>query len=211
MRTLHTTLRALLPSMLLAGALLAGCRTPRPDPAPQAFTWPVPPGWRPETIPFPLGFARDLPYRGVEELRFAPGVFDPASPSYWSYAFVWWLEGQPALEPATLERDLVRYFRGLSLAVGGKKFRLDPGRFRATLTEEASSQQEQRPVRRLRGQVDSYDAFTTGKELTLNVEVLIWDCPAARRRVLLCAASPQPSTAEVWVRLRQAQASFVCR
>jgi len=39
------------------------------------FRWPVAEGWRKETIPFPLEFARDLPFSGVEELRFAPGMF----------------------------------------------------------------------------------------------------------------------------------------
>ena len=37
--------------------------------------WAVPVGWKAETIPFPLGFAPGLAYRGVEELRFPPGFF----------------------------------------------------------------------------------------------------------------------------------------
>src|SRR4051794_9456116 len=86
--------------------LLGACAAPRPPaPPPEqtrsaaaspSFTLPLPPGFRTETIPFPLGFAPDLPYRGVEELRFAPGMFQPGAPDFWSYAFVWWLEGNPS-------------------------------------------------------------------------------------------------------------------
>jgi hypothetical protein len=43
--------------------------TPAPAPSPvpaqdagaAAFDWPLPDGWKGETIPFPLGFAPDLP------------------------------------------------------------------------------------------------------------------------------------------------------
>src|SRR5688500_2734436 len=50
------------------------------------FAWPVPAGWRTETIPFPLGFAPTLPYTGIEELRFAPGMFKAGSDDFWTYA-----------------------------------------------------------------------------------------------------------------------------
>jgi hypothetical protein len=40
------------------------------------FYMPVPDGWRTETIPFPLDFAPELKYEGVEELRFSPWMFE---------------------------------------------------------------------------------------------------------------------------------------
>ena len=43
------------------------------------FSMPTPEGWRTETIPFPLEFAPELEYEGLEELRFAPGMFDAAA------------------------------------------------------------------------------------------------------------------------------------
>ncbi len=48
----------------------------------------APSDWRPEVIPFPLGFAPDLGLEGVEELRFAPGMFDAKAADYFSYCFV---------------------------------------------------------------------------------------------------------------------------
>src|SRR5262249_653024 len=83
----HSARIALAAAMALAAA---GCQTAAPKPdtaereeatAPAAkLEWPLPEGWRSETIPFPLDFARDLPLEGVEELRFAPGMFKTDRP-----------------------------------------------------------------------------------------------------------------------------------
>ncbi len=39
-----------------------------------SFFLPTPEGWQTETIPFPLEFAPEIKYEGLEELRFAPGM-----------------------------------------------------------------------------------------------------------------------------------------
>jgi hypothetical protein len=90
---------------------------PPPPPAVKSEPWPTPAGWKSETIPFPLDFAPSLAHRGVEELRFAPGMFDPAAPGYWSYAFVWRVEDAAALDAKQLGDELTAYFRGLLAAV----------------------------------------------------------------------------------------------
>src|SRR5258706_6245682 len=93
--------------------VLAACSS-----APAAPTkWPVPPRWRTEVIPFPLDFAPSLAHKGVEEIRFPPGFFDPASPDRWSYAFVWRLDDAADLAPAVLGAELKTYFEGLTKAV----------------------------------------------------------------------------------------------
>jgi hypothetical protein len=83
--------------------------------------WPTPAGFRSETIAFPLDFAPRLAHQGVEELRFAPGFFDPAAPGYWSYAFVWRTQDPAALDAAAVGAELTAYFRGLIEAVDEAK------------------------------------------------------------------------------------------
>jgi hypothetical protein len=101
------------------GAAVTG---PPPEPVVKAKTaWRVPDGFRGETIPFPLDFAPSLSHRGAEELRFAPGVFDPAAPGYWSYAFAWRTDDAAALDAAALAGELTAYFRGLIDAVDTAK------------------------------------------------------------------------------------------
>jgi hypothetical protein len=99
-----------------------GCSASKP--APSAKDWEVPAGWRSEVIPFPLDFAQDIDHRGVEELRFPPGFFDPSSGEYWSYAFVWRTEDSARLDATALADELTRYFRGLIRAVDDKQKRI---------------------------------------------------------------------------------------
>ena len=102
--------------------------TPAPVPSaapPEAVApWRIPAGWRSETIPFPLDFAPSLAHRGVEELRFAPGMFDPKAPGYWSYAFLWRTEDAAALDADALAAELTTYFRGLLAAVDKERGRI---------------------------------------------------------------------------------------
>jgi hypothetical protein len=177
------------------------------------FVWPAPEGWKTETIPFPLDFAPDLPYRGREELRFAPAFFEPSAPGYFSYAFVWWLEGSPALDQQSLERDLARYFAGLCGAVGGKKFSFDPGRFKARLEPAEPSATAIAATKAFQGTIDAYDPFKNGngREITLNVDISIGDCAAEGRRVVLVLASPKPRSDTIWKALAERKSGFHCR
>ena len=91
------------------------------EPTTKAATpWDLPAQYRSEVIPFPLEFAPGLAHTGVEELRFAPGFFDPAAPGYWSYAFVWRTDDAAALDATALANELTTYFHGLAAAVDEK-------------------------------------------------------------------------------------------
>ena len=74
-----------------------------------------------QIIPFPLDFAPALAHTGAEELRFAPGFFDPAAAGYWSYAFVWRTHDAAAMDAAAVGAELTAYFRGLIAAVDEAK------------------------------------------------------------------------------------------
>lgn len=194
--------RRLLP-FLLAAFVPAACsgkrekeeEAPRPPAATAeapAFTWPVPAGWRSETIRFPLEFAPDIPHRGVEELRFAPGFFDPAAAGYWAYAFAWVVTGEEPLDTATLGRELTTYFRGLTAAVAAGKKELpapDLARIEARIRSDG------------RGTVRTFDAFGDGRQIDLDIAVTVKPCGAGKA-VLVSAArrgqsSLSPSVEEV--------------
>ena len=97
----------------------------------------MPPGWKHESIPFPLEFAPALAHTGTEELRFPPGFLKPGAPDAWSYAFVWRLDDRAELDATALASELAVYFRGLLAAVDGDKHRLDPAEI--TVTAKASA------------------------------------------------------------------------
>ncbi|MCL4638489.1 MULTISPECIES: hypothetical protein [Olivibacter] len=76
------------------------------------YTLAVPKGWTVETFPIPIDFAPNIPYKGTEEVRFTPGWGAPGA-QHWSYSFLWWLEGRPLINEASLQRDLEAYYGGL--------------------------------------------------------------------------------------------------
>lgn len=165
----------------------------------------MPAGWKHETIPFPLGFAPSLSYRGAEELRFAPGFFQPASSTFWSYAFAWSLENPPRFDAQTLSPVLREYFSGLALAVGKNRYPMDPGRFRVELAPRIEGGRTM-----LAGRVHSYDPFATGEPIDLNVEARLRDCPRAGHPVLTFLLSPRPFGDAVWEELHACEAELRC-
>jgi hypothetical protein len=185
----------------------SGAAQPRALASDDGFSWPVPEGWRKETIPFPLEFAPDLKHKGVEELRFGPGFSHPQEPDFWSYDFVWRLDDESVVDEKTLADELTRYFRGLNMAVGGKKYGFDAARFKASVTAVPAPAGSAA----FRGRVESYDAFATGEPIVLNVEARRESCPDGRRRFVSFAISPQAPDAAVWKSLREETAAFRCR
>lgn len=73
----------------------------------------LPSGWTSERFSIPIDFAPNIPYKGVEDLRFAPGWAKRTSADYWSYAYLWWLEGKPKINVASLRKNLTAYYSGL--------------------------------------------------------------------------------------------------
>jgi len=163
----------------------------------------VPAGWKHETIPFPLDFAPGLPFRGTEELRFAPGFFQPDSSTYWSYAFAWSLEDPPRFDADTLAPVLREYFSGLAQAVGKDKYAMDPARFKVELAPRIEGGRTA-----LAGLVRSYDPFATGAPIDLNVEAQLRERPRGGPPVLTFLLSPRPFGDAVWAELHACEASL---
>jgi hypothetical protein len=143
----------------------------KPEPAKPAdpvaaATWPVPPGWRSETIPFPLDFAPTIAHTGSEELRFPKGFFDPASSEYWSYAFTWRTTDAAELDAGALASELTLYFQGLIAAVDEKKQISEADRKTIVARAEAAAGSEAN-IARFKVTAHVFDAFKTGQPIDL--------------------------------------------
>ena len=171
--------------------LVAACAA-----TPPSLAWPTPAGWRAETIPFPLDFAPSLAYRGTEEIRFAPKFFEPTSPTYFTYSFVWLVDGAPPFD--ALSGEIGTYFAGLARSVAPTSF--DAAAHRATVTRTAGD---------VRGSVDTVDAFGDGRPLHLAVAGEILSC-AGNRSALVLSASPRTDEA-TWAMLAAQRRTLRCR
>ena len=191
---------ALIAIALLPAAFIATAEEDLP------FHLPTPDGWRTETIPFPLTFAPELDYQGLEELRFSPGMFDAGQDDFWTYAFVWWIAADTELDAARLGGDLATYFRGLSLAVAEQNgFEPDEPTFHAELAEIAT---EEAGHRVFRGHAETLDAFVTRRNIKLTVRVEIVAC--GEHQPVIFELSPRPPEHAVWETLSAIRRGFRC-
>src|ERR1043166_8007887 len=72
-----------------------------------------PANWQFERFTLPPEFAPNIPYKGVEELRFSPGMFAEDSTSYFTYAFVAELDNINSISKDDIKNYLLEYFKGL--------------------------------------------------------------------------------------------------
>lgn len=172
-----------------------------------ARDWPLPTGWKKETIAFPLEFAPTIAHRGTEELRFAPGMFKPEAPAYWSYAFVWWVKERETQSFETLQGELTAYFQGLISSVAtGKKLKIAADSIQVTL----------HPLRMkavdgwqpMNGEATLPDAFNDGRTVELSLWLYQKDFPAQRRRAVMVLVSPAAADASIWTELQKCRAGF---
>lgn len=201
---LKTRLSVALAVVLLSG-VVAGAEGSGEKPS---FTWPAPEGWKAETIPFPLDFAPDIHHAGAEELRFSPGFANPDAPDNWTYAFAWILKDDMTFTEATLAGELTAYFKGLSMAVGSKKFDFDPKHFAARFVARPAAADSK--AREYTGTVETYDCFHTGKPITLYLTVRIVRCEGGIQQAVLVAASRVKADDTIWPGLRRLLDDFKC-
>jgi hypothetical protein len=179
---------------------------------PEPYSFAAPEGWRKERMEFPLGFARDLEYKGHEDLRFAPGMFKPEQADYFSYAFVMWIDGKMSFEPGSLEKDLLKYYKGLCASVArSRKLDLDLSKIAVQVTkQDKKGKLGGEDAELLQARIDWYDPFVTGKPMTLHLELWGRSADARKRSCLFALASPKDKSAPLWDALRKIQADFSC-
>jgi hypothetical protein len=203
-------LRPCLLCALLLPAAAGG--QPKKDPP---YQLPAPKGWLKETIELPPAFAKDVKWKGAEELRFAPGMFKADAPDFFSYALLFWLPDDQKIDPKTMEQELLTYYRGLAKAVlANKKQEVDAGAFTLTLKdarEKTGKRPTGEPFTAYVGELKWTEPFATGKPQTLRFEVHVWTCEKHKHNCVFVCASPQPETAAVWKSLREIRDGCTCR
>ncbi len=165
----------------------------------------TPEGWRFERIDFPLPFAPELKYAGFEELRFAPGMFDAKSDTYFTYIFAMRITNEFKVGAVELKSFVETYFRGLCKAVSkNSKFEIDTSKISALVREDHF---EARRARHFQITLSSFDPFVTGKPITLNLELIVVEMNPTDHR-LFAAVSPKPTDAPIWTLLRKLKTQF---
>ncbi len=168
----------------------------------------TPEGWDIERFLIPIQFAPSIPYKGVEDIRFTPRWSKKESPEYWSYDFLWYLNGEPTFNTKTIEKNLTAYYTGLA-SVNIDTTKVDANKLvtvKAILKDKKLKSPGQQAFE---GTVTILD-FMTLKPLTLNIRIYISRCKEQFKTVVFHEVSPMPYKDVVWKSLDGLRTNFQC-
>jgi pimeloyl-ACP methyl ester carboxylesterase len=174
------------------------------------YVYPAPQGWENETILFPIDFAPELPYKGFEELRFAPGWGDPKSGEKWAYTLLWWLDGSHSFDEKIVKHNLENYFTGLTKqrAVTSK---LDPASFTPAMAQVQKVKTMPGDKETYTAVADIFDAQVTQKPGKLFLKIHIKACEEKGRSIVLLEVAASPYAQPVWQQLDKINNDFKCK
>lgn len=178
------------------------------------FQFHTPETWKSEVILLPPRFAPDLDWHGVESIRFAPGMFQPDSESFFSYLLVFLIGADDDVSEAAVHEQILVYYRGLAKAVmGGRGLPVDTDSFELKLDKVESGEGSPHPADAGDGEVNFWTAsldwiepFATRKPQTLHFEVHLWK--NGNRPVLYFTVSPQERDHAIWKEMRGYREKF---
>ena len=159
--------------------------------------------WGKEVFHFPLGFAREIDYTGIEEAYFPKGWKLVDHDDFWSYAFVWKVDHDKLLTSKELEDDIKKYFDGLmDMNQNGNE---ETGILSTTtLFIEKGKFSD---VSFYLGKVKTFDRFTTKKPMALHVSVEQSYCEETKKAIVLFRFSPKEFDHRIWLKLNKLKLS----
>jgi hypothetical protein len=200
--------------LILAGlAMLLACRQNKKSKAvnkiPEAaYTLPYPQGWGTELFSIPIQFAPQIAYKGVEDIRFAPGWAKAGSNEYWTYCFLWALENNPAVDAATIDHNLKAYYTGL-INSNSSKNKIAANAVVETVTAFGKVPTAAGDVATFKGTIHMLD-YMQQQPITLNCMVHLKSCSEQSGTYIFHKISPKPFTDSVWRSLDKIWADFEC-
>lgn len=153
--------------------------------------------WGQEIFIFPIHFAPEIQYEGVEDIRFAPGWAKKDNVDFWTYVFAWRLNIDSIPSEKELKNNLTHYFDGLMKVVNKDKDKILP---KTTLEFFRKKNVNQH---RLTGTINLYDAFTTKKPITLYVQIDRYYSRKAKKAYLVFKFSPKEFDQAIWKELNE--------
>jgi hypothetical protein len=171
------------------------------------YLLPVPKDWSVERFLIPIGFAPEIPYKGIEDIRFAPGWGTEKSDGYWSYAFLWYLEGDVKTDSKIISSNLKAYYTGL-IAVNGSKIPREK-----VIPVEASFKE----IRKDTGDLKTYTGtismldYMAQKPIILHCKAHLKSCSGENKTLIFYELSPMPLTHNIWLDLDKLWSDFKCK
>ncbi len=161
-----------------------------------------------ERFLIPIEFAPQIPYKGVEDIRFTPGWGDAKSHDYWTYAFLWYLDDKQELNEKIIEGNLKAYYTGLVGRNIGKR-KIPAEKIIPVKASIKKVKTDKGDAKTFTGTIEMLD-YMEQKPITLNCIVHQKYCTGQSKTFAFYQISPKPFTDNIWESLRQLWTSFDC-
>ena len=169
----------------------------------------VPEGWSTELFSLPPDFAAQIKYKGVEDIRFAPGWGDIKSDEHWTYGFLWWLENSYPADAGLLQTHLQAYYNGLvARNITGRN--IPANKIVATTASIKKTITAPGDTASFTGTVSMLD-YHSQQPIILHCLVHVKDSKTATQPAIFFEISPQPFSHPVWQKLHAIEKSFVMK
>jgi hypothetical protein len=157
----------------------------------------IPEGWTTEQFPIPIGFAPEIPYVGIEDIRFAPGWANPSSDEYWTYVFLWYIDGHHDVDEDIIERHLKSYYTGLIKVNSDNKQNKKMSSVKTLFTQQKASKID---LKTFSGTIEM-DDYMNGKANRFHCLVHVKIYLDVNKTALLFELSPKPFNDIQWKKL----------
>lgn len=163
-----------------------------------------PADWQFERFALPPEFAPNFPYKGVEELRFSPGMFVKDSANYFTYAFVAALDNTISISQDDIKNYLLDYFKGLcSSTAKQRKLSIDTSEITVSVVKNQSTMKDVN----YNATLNIFGVFADGAPVKLNAELKVLSDNGSKTYMVFIA-SPRDKADDVWKQLHTIQRKF---
>jgi hypothetical protein len=168
------------------------------------YDLPAPEGWGTERFPIPIVFAPEIEYSGEEDIRFAPGWAKAKSEEYWSYAFLWYLDGKVKTNPEIVAGNMKTYYEGL---IGSNGAHIPKENLIPVVTTFRKVKKEEGDRGTFTGTVKMTN-YMNQEPVTLNCKVHLKSC--GDKTIIFYELSPKLFEHAVWAQLDLLWTGFRC-
>lgn len=155
--------------------------------------------WGQEFFKFPLRFASNIAFEGMEDARFPKGWGDVNSHEFWSYVFAWKINVDKPLTETDMETNLQYYFDGLLTIDLSRTDLTDLQKTNAIFIQKETSSEDLLYT----GKIKTYDTRFTKKPMTLHVRAEQHYCQQTKETIILFRFSPKGFEHKIWGKLAE--------
>lgn len=158
----------------------------------------LPKEWRYEKVSLPFGFTPKMTHKGIDELRFAPGMFNRDAEKYFTYAYVFTIENELDFDKKELEKLLNDYYKGLcGIVAKSKKLDTDVSKIKIDLNTIKNT----KCIKAYSGEIIYFDTFNNGEQIILNTEIEILPNKSKNKTYIIGLVSPKQKEDKLWKEL----------